>query len=119
MMRRVAFAFFLIIGAVAARAEVSCDYGGTQAQMNVCAFDEYARADAALNAAYKHAMARLGGATKAKLKQAQRLWLPYRDAACEAEAGPFDGGSIQPLIRAGCLTRLTKSRTQDLRTIAD
>jgi uncharacterized protein YecT (DUF1311 family) len=51
------------------------------------------------------------------LRKAQRLWIPYRDAACEAAAAPYQGGTIQPLIRLGCLTDLTETRTKELRSM--
>jgi uncharacterized protein YecT (DUF1311 family) len=48
------------------------------------------------------------------LLTAQRAWLAYRDAACEAHASPFEGGSLQPLIRATCLSEITAERTRML-----
>lgn len=105
--------------ALPAFAQVQCDYSGTQRQMNACASRDYKQADADLNAAYKQVMSRLGDPTKTKLRQAQRLWIPYRDAACDAEASQFEGGSLQPLIVLTCFERLTKARIQDLHSIAD
>ncbi len=94
------------------------DCDGTTAQMIACGSPNLDRADAELNGAYKVAMqnARAMGFAD-KLRNAQRLWIPFRDAACAAEAAPHDGGSIQPLIRIGCLTGMTEQRTQDLRRL--
>lgn len=120
-MMRLSILILSLMGSVAlpVSAQVQCDYSGTQTQMNACAYRDYNRADAALNQAYKHAMSKLSDPTKTKLQQAQRLWIPYRDAACDAEASPFEGGSLQPLIRATCLQDLTETRTQNLLSIAD
>jgi uncharacterized protein YecT (DUF1311 family) len=48
------------------------------------------------------------------LLKAQRAWLAYRDAACEVQASPYEGGSIQPLIWFSCLSELTAERTRML-----
>ncbi len=103
-------AFVLIGGAAGA----ACP-GQTQLEMNDCAAAEFAQADAALNAAWgpakNHADANGYGEL---LLDAQRKWLAFRDAACTAELAPYSGGSIQPLIWSNCLTRLTRTRTQEL-----
>jgi uncharacterized protein YecT (DUF1311 family) len=58
------------------------------------------------------------GAAKA-LKTAQRAWITFRDAACEAEAYAMQGGSAQPLLVFGCRARLTRARTEDLRVMSE
>ena len=89
-----------------------------QADMTICADTHFKEADAALNASYAQLMKDLDPDTAAKLRAAQRLWLPYRDAACEAEAFLFDGGSMQPMVQLDCMTRLTKARVEDLTAFA-
>ena len=107
---------------------VNCTTPTSQAEMSICAGRDYEAADAELNAAYKKARAAMKsydaelpadrrGNAKALL-EAQRAWIPYRDAACEAEGFPFQGGTIRPMIIAECLARLTRQRTDDLRTLA-
>lgn len=98
---------------------VNCPGATTQLELNDCAAQAYARADTALNQAYGEAMAyaRQSG-TVDILRKAQRSWLPFRDAACEAEASTFAGGSIQGMVRTLCLERLTRARTQDLKIFA-
>ncbi|MEM9552321.1 MAG: lysozyme inhibitor LprI family protein [Pseudomonadota bacterium] len=89
--------------------------GTTQLEMNQCAFEEYQRADAQLNATWTNAKAYMDGLGAGDiLLDAQRKWLAFRDAACASEVAPFQGGSIRPLVHATCLTRLTQRRTQDL-----
>ena len=53
-----------------------------------------------------------GGAEK--LREAQRAWIPFRDAACAVEGWPMRGGSAEPLLVYGCLTKLTEQRISDL-----
>lgn len=95
--------------------DITCNPDGAQAEMNVCAFEDFERADAALNAEYKLAVdAAKGMGVYDQLRAAQRAWLPFRDAACAAEAAPFQGGTLQPLILYSCLATLTEERTRHL-----
>ncbi len=89
--------------------------GETQMEMNQCAADGYAAADAELNHAWGVAKRYMDGfGAGDALLDAQRKWISYRDAACMAEAAQHEGGSIQPLIWFTCLETLTERRTADL-----
>jgi uncharacterized protein YecT (DUF1311 family) len=93
-----------------------CTAPRTQSQMTACALHTYAQTDAALNAAWKSAMFFADAIGQGgPLLEAQRAWLHYRDAACEVHASPYQGGSLQPMIRADCLSDLTAARTRMLR----
>ncbi len=109
--------FLASLLAPAAQAEVpgECVSPQTQTDMNICAAREYEEADAALNTAWGPArdFAKAIGQGDALLA-AQRAWLSYRDAACEVHSSPYEGGSIRPMIYAGCLTELTQARTRML-----
>lgn len=105
----------------------NCASPQTQTDMNICADREYKIADAALNSAYRRAVAVMRqedaalnqdqrGAVEA-LRQAERAWIAYRDAACTSEAYLYHGGTIAPMIFSGCKTRLTRQRTRDLLTL--
>ncbi|WP_339113139.1 lysozyme inhibitor LprI family protein [Thioclava sp. GXIMD2076] len=99
---------------------LDCDAPGTQAEMTACAGQDYATADAELNAAYAEARTRAherGAVQAGALLQAQRAWIAYRDAACIAEGLEYDGGSMQPMAVAMCKTELTKRRSEDLRRL--
>ena len=97
-------------------AQAACP-GQTQFEMNQCADATYQQADAALNAVWPQAKARMDAlGAGADLLDAQRKWISFRDAACSAEIAPYAGGTIQPLIWSSCLTRLTLQRTDDLRS---
>ena len=89
-----------------------------QADMNACAGDNYAAADAALNKTYASAMAQQDDATsKTALKDAERAWISFRDKECSFEIGPeADGGSIWPMEMSNCLEDKTAARIQELKT---
>lgn len=128
-MRGWAFILAVVLTGPAAAQEVDCMAAMDQATMNLCAEQEWQDADLALNEAYASAMDILKGwdgdlpedqqgAAKA-LKTAQRAWITFRDAACEAEAYAMQGGSAQPLLVFGCRARLTRARTEDLRVMSE
>jgi len=93
----------------------------------MCAQAAYEAADRDLNANYK--MARkymrtfdqdlpgwLKGAEKALLK-AQRIWIKYRDTECSLEEFTARGGTLEGLLITSCLERITRSRSESLRTL--
>jgi uncharacterized protein YecT (DUF1311 family) len=108
--------------------EAHCSDAQTQMDMNVCAEIDFERADAALNAAWREAIAAARASDReidtsdhrpteeAKMREAQRAWLIFRDAQCTVEG--YDearGGSMEPMIYSGCQARLTRERTAQLR----
>lgn len=91
-----------------ARAE-DCD--GTTAEMIACGQRNLQRADRELNAFWQS----LPESLKKQLRQQQRDWIKYRDSYCDAEAKSIaNGGSMEPLIRLGCLAGETEAQTQKL-----
>jgi uncharacterized protein YecT (DUF1311 family) len=125
----------LVLGAPVAWAQedqIDCENAMTQADMNMCANKDYEAADKELNAVYKKAMAsmkatdtelagidtNLVGAVEA-LKNAQRAWIGYRDGQCELAGFEARGGSMEPMLVSGCLTDLTKKRTDELKELAN
>lgn len=125
----------------------NCDDPMVQQEMNWCAGQDYAAADAELNTQWKitaaimkerdagmeadfgpinpvtpreDAAARMAYTGHFQtLLEAQRAWLSYRDAQCRLEGYAFLGGSAQPMIVSGCLAMLTRQRTQELRDLAE
>ena len=101
----------------------------TQAQMNADAGRAWRAADAAMNrqwGATNAAMKRLDAADTSRgggfgyaaaLLASQRAWLQFRDRQCVIEGGEVAGGSMQPMVRAQCLARLTRERTVQLRNL--
>ena len=85
--------------------------------MNACAEDAWKKADAELNAVYKKLQSRNKEDARASklLTAAERARLAFRDAECEYGAADNQGGSIFPLVYFGCLDKLTKARTNQLK----
>jgi uncharacterized protein YecT (DUF1311 family) len=104
---------------MAAEPQVDCARAVTQTDMNICAYRDYEAADRALNAAWSKAAAKARASGRnqfARLLDAQRKWLAYRDAQCLAENGPREeSGTIWPLQQNTCMQRLTEARTAQLR----
>ncbi|MFK8332928.1 lysozyme inhibitor LprI family protein [Pseudomonas sp. BJa5] len=85
----------------------------TTLDMNNCNGAEIERQDARLNSAYKTAMAGLETDQQGKLRDAQRLWIKYRDANCGLYYG-LTGGTMDQLNGAGCVLEMTKARADEL-----
>ena len=121
---------FVLLAVCAAHAEdVDCDNAQTQSDMTSCAQARYEEADKALNAQYKQTRAAMvamdkdldgdmKGAEQALLK-AQRAWISYRDAHCENYGFQARGGTMEPMLVAGCLADLTDLRTKELKELAN
>ncbi|MGB5863129.1 MAG: lysozyme inhibitor LprI family protein [Sulfitobacter sp.] len=106
----------LLGGGAQAQTDEACLSPQTQLLMTECAFKAYDASDVELNEVWISAkeFADAIGQGDALL-EAQRTWLAFRDAACGVHAAPYEGGSIQPMIRANCLSTLTQERTRMLR----
>ena len=118
----------ILVWSLAASAQqVNCNNPQTQTEMNICAGEALRAADGDLNTDYRMArdeMRRMDsylegdmkGAAKALLT-AQRAWIKYRDAACDAEGFTVRGGTMESMIIATCQERLTRQRSEDLRRV--
>lgn len=117
------------VAASVAAQDVDCANAATQNEMTYCAEQDWLVQDENLNAAYSAARAVLkrvdadlpqaerGAADY--LLQAQRAWITYRDAACNAEGYTMHGGSAEPMVIYGCRARVTAARAQDLWSLAE
>jgi len=54
-----------------------------------------------------------------RLRDAQRLWLKFRDANCTAEYNLYGGGTAGPVAHLACLVADTRARIAELHTIYD
>lgn len=117
----------LVAGSAQAQ-DVDCAVAETQQEMNFCAEADWQETDVGLNAAYAKAMILMENidaelATEDQgaaltLRNAQRSWVEFRDAACAAEAYMMHGGSAEPLLTYGCMARLTTARAADLEQLS-
>jgi uncharacterized protein YecT (DUF1311 family) len=91
-----------------------CEHAQTTAAMRECELSRYKQADAGMTAAYQALMGKLDQTGQAKLRNAQRAWLKFRDAEADFQADSARGGTLAPLIRTSVLADLTESRRQQL-----
>ena len=118
--------------AAAAEEEPNCKDPRWQSEMNACAYIEYERADAAMNAVWKPLLAIMKDRDKgfdrkgdgrpgyvAALLDGQRVWLKFRDAHCVSEGYFARGGSMEPMVINGCLQEVTKARTKQLQDLLE
>ena len=80
-----------------------------------CQRAELAQAEARLNTAYGRAMAALPADQKAKLLEAERRWVAFRAADCDAYYGQ-DTGTIAGIEAGDCMIQHAKDRIRDLAT---
>ncbi len=95
-------------------AEDPCPDARTQAAMNQCAGQTLARADTLLNDTYQRVLRTIPPRRVEALRVAQRAWIRFRDAECAFAGAEYAGGSMEPMVRALCLARLTEERTEQL-----
>lgn len=86
----------------------------TQADMNICEGKKLGAADAQLNAVYNKLTAKVSAAGKAKLIDAQRAWIKYRDLQCEFDAFGTNGGSINGSMVTQCVAEMSRAQTKIL-----
>jgi uncharacterized protein YecT (DUF1311 family) len=72
------------------------------------------KADTKLNETYGRVQGVLAPGEKESLSEAQRLWVKYRDAACDGEYKLFGGGTAGPPARLACLEAETRARESSL-----
>ncbi len=126
-MKKALFSALLLCASFAAQADeklLSGQYGAcmdrpdvTTAGMHDCIAVETARQDKSLNTAYKSLQQALSPARGAKLLDAQRAWLKFRDANCGFQADP-DGGTIAGVNASACFMQMTADRARELSDFA-
>lgn len=71
-----------------------------------------------LNQNYKAAMQALTQAQQTQLRDAQRMWIRFRDTDC-ALLSNLTGGTIDSINSASCFLDMTKKRANDLARLAE
>lgn len=125
-------ASMLLLSAMAAEPAVDCDNAMAQFELNACAYKDFQRADAAMNAQWKLTSAHMKESDADfdrtqdnrpgyfdTLLAAQRAWLTYRDQHCASEGYTMRGGSAEPMVISGCQTQLTNARTAELKSLIE
>jgi uncharacterized protein YecT (DUF1311 family) len=122
MIRPLAALFVLSLPASAQ--EVDCSNAVTQQDMNICQQQVWQESDERLNAVYAETVAILqerdaefpldGASEEDRLRAAQRAWVAFRDANCDAAGYLMRGGSAEPLLVFGCMHQMTEARIVEL-----
>lgn len=94
-----------------------CQGPSTGAEETACFSDALKKSDVELNKKYKRVESVLDGSELVKLRTAQRIWLQFRDANCEAEHELYSGGSAAPMVKLACLEAMTRHRTEELQVM--
>jgi uncharacterized protein YecT (DUF1311 family) len=93
--------------------EQSCD--GSTYQMVECLKEKTAQWDKRLNIAYQKALEGAPNAQRDQLRDAQRLWIQYRDANCLYYG--LGEGTIARLEAGECMRNMTEARAKELEGI--
>ncbi|WP_203232239.1 lysozyme inhibitor LprI family protein [Gemmobacter caeruleus] len=127
-MRALALAVLTLAPTLAAAQEIDCAQAMAQVELTFCAEQDWQRADADLNDAYKAALALMRQidaglaadqqGAEAHLRAGQRAWVSFRDEACAAEGYVMHGGSAEPMVIYGCRAGLTRQRAEGLWQLA-
>ncbi|MDX6914283.1 lysozyme inhibitor LprI family protein [Pectobacterium carotovorum] len=116
-MKKFAIALFALLPLTQVAA-ADCGNASTQLDMSQCAADEYKKVDGELNRLYQDVVKRLViEEHKALLKSAQRKWIAYRDADCEFQTFPTEGGSLHGMLYSQCLTQKTAERVKEFKSM--
>jgi len=91
----------------------------TQAEMNQQAMDAFGAADEKLNHLFARVNEALPNDLNSTFAKSQSAWTRYRDAQADLLAMQFEGGSMQPLVRASELERLTIARIAEIKDFID
>ena len=109
-------ALALVLSAAPLRAEPApeekCNDANSTAEIVQCLATQTAIWDRRLNLAYQKLMSSLPARRRDRLRNAQRLWVQFRDADCAYFAS--GEGSIARVEAGQCLLRLTTARAQEL-----
>jgi uncharacterized protein YecT (DUF1311 family) len=99
--------------------ELDCKNAVIQIDINECAYREYQSADKELSAVYKKLVTAVEKSdakkAKGKLIEAHKAWITFRDRECVFSSVLYEGGTMYSSVYDGCLTGLTKKRTDELK----
>lgn len=83
---------------------------GVQSVLNSCAERDARRSDKTLDATYDRLVGALDDSASAALKKAELAWIAFRDATCDYETSGYAGGSMRPMVIAGCRAKENQAR---------
>jgi uncharacterized protein YecT (DUF1311 family) len=122
-MRIILLMFLLLLGQSAFA--LGCDKAVNTLEINDCASIEKEKVESQLNATYKSVIQKLEHpepevaddylATKKALVEAQRAWVKFREADCDATYTWHRGGTIRTLMYIGCMQAHAEQRIKELK----
>ena len=110
----------LLMSCQALAAPTDCGESVTTLDMMRCEGRQLEQAEDALNQAYGRVMKELAGPqvhereARTLLRQAQRNWVAFREQDCAAKVAAMGGGSLQGVVRIGCMREHAEIRTRQL-----
>lgn len=108
------YAFLLAVLFLPAAAFGQCKDAVSTKDMQDCVDAEWKKADAELNHTYQETLKKLKPDAADLLKKAQRAWITYRDAHCDAEYKMWQGGTAAGVALVQCRATLTQRRTKEI-----
>lgn len=97
--------------------DAPCQEPSTTAAEAACFDTALSKADVSLNRFYHRVETVVEGDELTKLQRAERLWMQFRDANCDAEYELYGGGSAGPTVKLACLEAMTRHRKEELQTM--
>jgi uncharacterized protein YecT (DUF1311 family) len=94
---------------------INCSKATATTEVKFCSQQSYQAADKKLNQVYQQITSTLSTEPKQLLITGQQSWIKFRDNNCNFEVYNSRGTTGYEIFRNGCLERLTKQRTKDLR----
>ena len=96
--------------------EIEMNTAMTQAEMNIVAAEAYRKAQRKLDQTIEEMKVYFSPEECARFDKANQAWRTYQKIHADFVASQYDGGSIQPLIRASALEAVTIARIVELET---
>lgn len=93
---------------------LDCKNATTTVDMNQCVASEQKQMEATLNLTYQRVLRAQPPRVKAKLIAAQRMWLKFREADCDAMFEKYAGGTMRNAAVLGCMQRRAGQRIKEL-----
>lgn len=95
-------------------AQSACSGAANQREINACYTNLYQQADRALQSTYDSLRKKLPPENAAKLRDAQRAWIAYKENWCDLQTTAVKNGTMYPTVLAQCLTELTNQQLERL-----
>ena len=93
-----------------AQAGAACQPGGTVAEVNACAVQDFQAADTTIQILYEDVMRALSAHERPQLRQEHSAWVRERTAQCKRETQATETQPEGPRLYHQCLTRKTQER---------